>query len=68
MDAGETLRKQSLSLFAGLERPRDSFGQPKAPKSGVAPAHTESVLPACKLERRAIRDLYAPNNFASPPG
>src|SRR5271165_6421247 len=45
VDAGKTLRKQSTSLFAGLERPHDSFGQPKAPKSGVAPAHS-GVLPA----------------------
>src|ERR1700726_3124625 len=48
LDTGKALRKQSTSLFAGLERPHDSFGQPKAPKSGVAPAHP-GVLPASKL-------------------
>ena len=33
--AGKALGKQSTSLLAGLERPHDSFVQPKAPKNAV---------------------------------
>src|ERR1700739_1216761 len=43
------------------------FGQPKAPKSGVAPAQL-GVLPASKIDCRAMRNLYAPTNFRSPLG
>src|SRR5215467_9270274 len=58
LDTGKTRRKQRTSRFAGLERPHDSFGQPEAPKNGVAPAHS-GVLPVSKLNaaRRATSTL-----------
>src|ERR1700691_3855588 len=68
LDAGKTLcKKERVFRSRGLERPHDSFGQPKAPKSGVAPAQL-GVLPASKIDCRAMRNLYAPTNFRSPSG
>src|SRR5258708_314477 len=67
LDASKTLRKQSTSLFAGLERPHDSFGQPKAPKSGVAPAHP-SVLPASKLNVAPCATSTLPITSRHPRG
>jgi len=67
VDAGKTLRKQSVSLFAGLERPHDSFGQPKAPKSGVAPA-PESVLPVSKLNAAPCATSMLPTTSRHPQG
>src|SRR6267143_2418720 len=39
---------ESLVRLAGLERPHEVFGWLKAPKGGVAPAHS-GLLPAPKL-------------------
>src|SRR5580692_125408 len=50
--------------FRRLERSHDSFGQPEAPKSGVAPAQL-GVLPASKIDCRAIRNLNCLDEFAS---
>src|SRR5713101_8535456 len=67
LDAGETFRKQSLSPFAGLERPHDSFGQPKAPKSGVAPAHL-GVLPVSKTNVAPCASFTLPITSVHPKG
>ncbi len=51
--------------FPGLERPQDSFGQPRAPKSGVAPAQ-HGVLPASKFSvaARASSSLFGTCSIA----
>src|SRR5882724_301524 len=67
LDTGKTLRKQSTSLFAGLERPHDSFGQPKAPQKGVAPAHP-GVLPVSKLNVAPCATSTLPTTSRHPPG
>jgi hypothetical protein len=61
LDAGKTQHEQRIILFTGLERP------PRFPwqRSGVAPAQP-GVLPASKINCRAMRNLCAPNNFRSP--
>src|SRR5438445_3797254 len=63
LDAGKTHGEQSLSLFTGLERP------PRFPwqRSGVASSPFRGFA-RVQTECRAMRNLYAPNNFASPPG
>jgi hypothetical protein len=66
-DTGKTLRKQSTTLFAGLERPHDSFGQPKAHKNGVAPAHP-SVLPASILSAAPCATFRLPTTSVHPKG
>jgi len=51
----------------GSERPHVSFGQPKAPKSGVAPAHP-SVLPATKLNAAQCATSTFPTTSVHPKG
>src|SRR5689334_10076563 len=67
LDTGKALRKQSTSLFAGLERPHDSFGQPKAPKSGVAPGHP-GVLPVSKSNVAPCATFTLPITSVHPKG
>ncbi len=49
----------------GWSDPTHHFGHGTVGKGGVAPAQ-HGVLPASKLVVRAMRNLYAPNNFRSP--
>src|SRR5262249_33936263 len=67
LDTGKTLRKQITSLFAGLERPHDFLGQPRAPNKGVAPAHS-GVLPVSKLNAAPCATSTFPTTSRHLPG
>jgi hypothetical protein len=66
MDTGKTLRKQSLSLFAGWSDPTILLGSQRLPKTGSL--QPIQVFCPVQIDRRAMRNLYAPNNFRSPVG
>src|SRR6202163_2898617 len=67
LDAGKTRSKRNAHSVPWAGATPRFFGQPKAPKSGVAPARL-GVLPASDIDCRAMRNLYAPTNFRSPSG
>src|SRR5579862_4895698 len=67
LDADKTPSKRNAHSVPWAGATPRFFGQPKAPKSGVAPAQL-GVLPASKIDCRAMRNLYAPTNFRSPLG
>src|SRR5439155_18271210 len=66
LDTGKTLRKQSLFLFAGWSDPMTfwpAFGCQKWGRSSP-----RRCFARVQIQCRATRNLYAPNNFASPSG
>jgi hypothetical protein len=63
---GENTLQTERSLFAGLERPHDFLGSQRLPKVGSL--QPIPVFGRVQINRRVLRNLYAPNNFASPSG